>query len=249
MHWKALFKGDYIAAVEFGSKRYTMTIKVVKVEKLEGDNGKVKDRGVVYFRETPRGWVLNRTNAILLAAMFGDETDAWAGKRVTLYAKKVQLGREMVDGIRVLGSPDMPHDTMTVEVKLPRKKPAKVQLQRAAGATPAEDVAEEPAVDDALDAEEPEPPPPPATKPASKPPASAGNAKQLASQIRKIEGTLSGNLASIEGARAAARVDGEAAVTERWAEADLTRYLAELRRAAERAVDAAGSSDDEDSPL
>lgn len=133
MHYLALFKGDYIAAVEFDGRSPTMTIKSVEVVGLEDDKGKTKDRGVVWFAETKRGWVLNRTNATLLAAMFGPETKSWAGKRVTLHAVEVQFGPKKVPGIRVKGSPDLERD-LVAEVVLPRKKPIKVRLVRTGAA-------------------------------------------------------------------------------------------------------------------
>lgn len=122
MHYEALFKGAYIQAVEFGGKAPTMTIRGLDVVDLEDDNGKPKPKGVIWFRETDRGWVLNRTNAQCLAAMFGDETDGWIGKRVTLVSEIVSVGREKKPGIRVKGSPEIDR-TITAMIKLPRRKP------------------------------------------------------------------------------------------------------------------------------
>jgi hypothetical protein len=127
MNWKLLFKGDYIAAVEMGDKTPTLTIKGVKLCKLEGEDGRQKDKGIVFFREIDRGWVLCKTNAMCLARMFGDDTNDWAGKRVTLFSTMVQVGKEKAAGIRVKGSPDL-SSPMTVEIKLPRKKPVHMRM-------------------------------------------------------------------------------------------------------------------------
>lgn len=129
MDYRALFRGAYLAAAEFGGRIPTLTMKGVKVVALEGDDGKAKDRGVLYFSETDRGLVLCKTNAICIAAMFGPDTDAWAGKRLTLHATEVQLGREKVPGIRVKGSPDIdaPKD---VEVKLPKRRPFTMRMEK-----------------------------------------------------------------------------------------------------------------------
>jgi hypothetical protein len=131
MNVMAAFKGDYIAAVEFEGKTPTVTIDHVKVVALEGEDGKVKDRPVVYFQETPRGWVLCKTTALSVAAMFGPETDRWNGKRITLRAEPVQVGRETKPGIRVKGSPDI-EKSITFTLKLPRKKPRDITLERTA---------------------------------------------------------------------------------------------------------------------
>jgi hypothetical protein len=127
MHWQTMFKGNYITAVEFGDKVPTLTIADVRMVKLEQDDGRQKDKGVIFFSETERGWVLCKTNAMCLAAMFGDDTSAWVGKRVTLVSQMVNVGREKKPGIRVKGSPDI-KGNVNAEIKLPRKKPFAMQL-------------------------------------------------------------------------------------------------------------------------
>ena len=129
MDYRSLFKGSYLAAIEFGGRTPTMTIANVKIVALEGEDGKSKDRGVVYFSETDRGLVLCKTNAILIAGMFGNDTDAWVGKRITMHATEVALGRDRVLGIRVKGSPDIAAP-VDVTVKLPKKKAAIVRMEK-----------------------------------------------------------------------------------------------------------------------
>jgi len=146
VHYRAMFRGDYIAAVEIPEGReVTRTIRGVEIVSMESEDG-VSEKPVVHFEESPRGWVLNRTNAECLAGMFGEETNGWRGKRVTLYRTQVQLGREKVPGIRVAGSPDLDRD-ITVKVKLPRRRPTPMRLRRT-GSAPVEDTA--PPTDDAM---------------------------------------------------------------------------------------------------
>lgn len=128
MHWKAMFKGDFISAVEFNGRQPTFTIADVKLVAMEDEKTKgTKDKGTIFFKDQTRGWVLNKTNAICLAAMFGEETASWAGKRVTLKAQDVKFGPDTVPGIRIVGSPDL-KGPMSVEVKLPKKKAFNVEL-------------------------------------------------------------------------------------------------------------------------
>lgn len=124
MDWRAAFKGNFISAVEFAGKEPTLTIAGIKVVKVEDEKTKKdKDRLVIFFKETDRGWLPCKTNAICLAGIFGsNETDAWLGKRVTLYSTKVDFGKDKVDGIRVRGSPSL-SAPVDVLVKLPKKKP------------------------------------------------------------------------------------------------------------------------------
>lgn len=139
--FKAGFLGKYISAAEFGivpglPKEPTFTIGRVVLERVEstkiGDNEDgdtvERDRWIVYPREGGRGWLLNRTNAEVLAVMSQSRnTDDWVGKRVTLHAQMVRVGRVTQPGIRIKGSPDL---TAPVEVTfaLPKKKPQKTTL-------------------------------------------------------------------------------------------------------------------------
>lgn len=129
MDYRLLFKGDYISAVELGDKTPTLTVKGVDIAKLEGEDGRVRDRGVVRFAETDRGWVLCKTNAICLAAMFGNDTQEWTGKRVTLYGTEVQVGKGTAPGIRVKGSPDIA-GPVDASIKLPKRRPFVMKLQK-----------------------------------------------------------------------------------------------------------------------
>lgn len=124
MDYDKLFPGRFIKAGEFGGNAVTMTMSAVAIEELPSDKGD-QAKGIVSFAETKRKWVLNRTNGECLKAMFGRDTDAWIGKRVTLYPAPY----EGDIAIRVKGSPDI-ESSMTVEVKLPRKRPYNVTLEK-----------------------------------------------------------------------------------------------------------------------
>lgn len=131
MDFDALFPGRFLKAGEFQGKAVTLTIAAVKVEDLEGDNGS-KTKGIVSFAESKRQLVLNRTNGECIKAMFGRNTDDWIGKRVTLYPAPY----EGDIAIRVKGSPDL-EKNLTVEIKLPRKRPYNVTLEKTTKAKPA----------------------------------------------------------------------------------------------------------------
>ncbi len=130
MKWQTMFKGDYLTAAEFAGRQPTFTISAVVPCMLEDDTGKMKQKGSVKLQESTRPWVLCKTTAMCLAAMFGDEANNWVGKRVTLFEDpNVRVGKEVVGGIRVLGSPDLPAPK-SVSIKLPRKKAFVVTLQK-----------------------------------------------------------------------------------------------------------------------
>lgn len=128
MNVHAAFRGDYLAGIEFGEREPTFTIDHVKVVELEGDDGKIKPKPVVYVKETDRGWVLCRTSAHALSQLFGTpETAKWTGRRVTLHAVEVLVGSERKPGIRVKGSPDITAPISFV-LKLPKRKAQTITL-------------------------------------------------------------------------------------------------------------------------
>jgi hypothetical protein len=99
MNIQDVFPSRYVRAADLNGKRVTVTIKHVAVERMGKDN---EAKPVVYFRNATKGLVLNRTNAMAIAALYGPETDAWAGKAVTLYPTQVRAFGATHDAIRVV---------------------------------------------------------------------------------------------------------------------------------------------------
>lgn len=127
MDFDRLFPNRFLKAGEFQKRDVTLTIAAVKIEELEGAKGK-ESKAIVSFASTPKQLVLNKTNGLSIRAMFGRETDGWLGKRVTFYPAEIKF--EDADlAIRVRGSPDIP-GPITFELKLARKKPRSVTLQK-----------------------------------------------------------------------------------------------------------------------
>lgn len=78
----------------------TLTITKVQAEEV-GQDKEVKP--VAYFKEDPRGLVLNKTNYGRLARALGStDVDRWVGVRIELsYDPSVQFGGKEVGGLRV----------------------------------------------------------------------------------------------------------------------------------------------------
>lgn len=128
MDFDKLFPGRFLKAGQFAGKDVTLTLSKVVLEQLEGGAKGTETKAIVSFVERPLQLVLNKTNALALKAMFGRETDAWIGKRVTLYPEAIEFeGNDLA--IRVRGSPDLPA-ALTFELKLARKKPRQVTLAK-----------------------------------------------------------------------------------------------------------------------
>lgn len=101
-----LYPNRFLKSGEFSGRDVTLTISGVSQEELEGSSGK-KVKVIVSFRETKKEWVAPKTCGICLKAMFGRKVSGWVGKRVTLYPANVMAFGEMVQAIRVRGSPEI----------------------------------------------------------------------------------------------------------------------------------------------
>lgn len=130
MDFDKLFPGRFLKAADFNGKDVTLKISAVVVDELIGDKG-TEIKGLLSFEGKKKQLVLNKTNGLCLKQMFGRETDAWVGKRVTLYP--TTFNDEPC--IRVKGSPDIEKD-FSFELKLPRKAPKAVRLVKTVKGAP-----------------------------------------------------------------------------------------------------------------
>lgn len=91
------FPSRYLKAGDLKNKKVALTIVKVETDTI-GDESKL----VVYFKGTDKGLVLNKTNANSIAVVTNSEdTDDWAGKKITLYPTKVEFQGKRVAAIRI----------------------------------------------------------------------------------------------------------------------------------------------------
>lgn len=121
-----LYPGRFIKSGDLEGRDITLTISHVHLEELEGTTKQMK--GILTFKETPRQFVLNKTNGESIKAMFGRKVPEWVGKRVTFYAAKIESDLADV-AIRVRGSPDLEHD-ITFTLNLARKRPRAMTMKK-----------------------------------------------------------------------------------------------------------------------
>lgn len=81
-----------------------LTISHVKEESI-GQGAQADMKWILFFEEEEKGLVLNRTNINTIAGMYGDDTDDWEGKKITLFATQVDFQGKQVDAIRVRNRP------------------------------------------------------------------------------------------------------------------------------------------------
>ena len=99
MDINSCYSGSYIKAADLQGKTVPVLVDRVQVEDVGGE-----DKPVLYFSGKDRGLVLNKTNAGVIAALYGPETDNWPGSKLKLYSTKVDFQGRIVDAIRIRGA-------------------------------------------------------------------------------------------------------------------------------------------------
>jgi hypothetical protein len=92
------FRSRFLKSADLQGRTVEAIIEQVTEEQV-GENKEIKP--VVYFRGKQRGVVLNSTNGLALQAVFGDETNDWAGKSVQIFTEPVLFQGRKVDGLRL----------------------------------------------------------------------------------------------------------------------------------------------------
>lgn len=78
-----------------------LTIRKAEVKKL-GQGEDARNKVVLSFNETSKQLALNSTNSKIIAEKYGEDTDRWAGKQITLIVVKKNFAGRLVDGIQVV---------------------------------------------------------------------------------------------------------------------------------------------------
>lgn len=100
-HWKSMVDRDYIFAFDLNGKDVSVEITRVVAGELTGQGGRKSKKPIAYFKGKDKGLALNATNCKTIAALYGNDTTNWVGKRITLYPTTTTMGSETVECIRV----------------------------------------------------------------------------------------------------------------------------------------------------
>ena len=101
MKLSTAFPSKYLKASDLNDQDLIVTIRDCDMEDI-GIIGKKEVKPVLYFKETAKGLVLNKTNASVIEKLYGDDTDAWLGKPIALWPNHdIEFQGEVVSAIRV----------------------------------------------------------------------------------------------------------------------------------------------------
>jgi hypothetical protein len=97
-----VYGGSYLKASDI-DQPYEVTIESVEqIELKDKEKGTTQTKLAIRFVEFgDRKLVCNSTNAKLIAAQYGPETDQWQGKTIILAVEDVSFGSDIVPAIRV----------------------------------------------------------------------------------------------------------------------------------------------------
>jgi hypothetical protein len=99
-----VFPSKYLKAEEelFDNGDVVATIKDVVLESLKSREKGEESKPVMYFKDRPKGLIVNKTNWGICAKLFGsDDSDDWRGERIALTTVDVDAFGDVVKAIRV----------------------------------------------------------------------------------------------------------------------------------------------------
>lgn len=100
MNANEMFPSKYLKASDIGEHKPVVIISRIEVEKL-GQEDDADLKPVIYFKNKEKGFVCNKTNWNTIIKLYGQETEGWIGKAITLQTMEVQFKDQMTMAIRV----------------------------------------------------------------------------------------------------------------------------------------------------
>lgn len=95
-----LFPSRYLKPADIGDTDLVLTIDRVEIESI-GMGDQAETKPVIYFLETSKGLVLNKTNGNTIGQLYGPSLVNWSGKKIGLYKTEVSFQGTTYIGIRV----------------------------------------------------------------------------------------------------------------------------------------------------
>lgn len=102
MRISSAFPSRYLKAADLDGHKITVVMSHVNMEDVSG-SGDLQP--VLYFEGKDKGMALNKTNSNTIAAIYGDETENWAGQSIILYEAMVDFKGQTVPAIRIRMAP------------------------------------------------------------------------------------------------------------------------------------------------
>lgn len=122
-----VYAGDYVSASELPDGRRIAAVVMGAVVEAVGQEQQKKvvlTLAAPDGRPWPRRMVLNKTNAGILAAMYGDETTPWTGRHIEVWKEPTQFQGKIVPGIKLAAAAPPPLAAAGTGLAIPMPAPA-----------------------------------------------------------------------------------------------------------------------------
>lgn len=99
-----MFPSKYVKSAEVKAAGRPIPLTIVRIEprhELQTTRGGKEYKPALFFKETDKGVVMNKTNANRLKDCFGPDPRKWIGKRVVFCVERVDGFGKKTDGLRV----------------------------------------------------------------------------------------------------------------------------------------------------
>lgn len=95
------FKNNFFRAEDFDKAGRVLTVYSVEMEQV----GK-EEKITIHFVDEDKTFPVNKTNALAIAELYGDDTDDWCDKEIRLFRDVTMFNGKRVSCMRV-GNPEM----------------------------------------------------------------------------------------------------------------------------------------------
>ena len=123
MNVNDLYPSKYVKSDDLGNQRLTLQVAAIKLEEVAENE---PNKPVMYFNGKEKGMVLNKTNTLLCANCWGDETDTWKDRWLDLFVEPKMFNGKVVSGLTV--APKLANsNTAPEQPPVPNAAPASTQ--------------------------------------------------------------------------------------------------------------------------
>ena len=102
------YQSEWLSGLDLKGRQVTVIVEAVTAEQVQNQRGEKAVKAAVAFKTVAgqplrKRLLLNKTNAVALARLFGPETDGWKGQPVLLQPENVPAFGQVHCVVRVAG--------------------------------------------------------------------------------------------------------------------------------------------------
>ena len=101
MNINEVYTSNWLRAADLQGRKAKVRIEDWDVTEFKQNDGTTKKQIVLKFFGKEKRLGLNRINSSMIAGMYGEDTEGWIGKEVTIYPTKDRGPNGLVDCIRI----------------------------------------------------------------------------------------------------------------------------------------------------